>query len=85
MPTPPTTLRIVDGRLSQRAQATWPGALVTRAEVPPGEPQDWRLERHGTADVGLGRHYGEAVRALGALVRAAKAGAATGGAGGDRG
>lgn len=73
MPTTTTPMRTVDGRLSQRAQATWPGALVTRAEVAPGEPQDWRLERHGTAAVGLGRHYGEAVRALGALIRAAKA------------
>lgn len=63
-------MRTVDGRLSQRAQAQWPGALVSKLDAPQGEDQQWHLERAGVEPVGLGRHYGEAVRALGALIRA---------------
>lgn len=61
--------RHVDGRLSARAQATWPKALVVK-DVDDRGVESWWLERPGQERTGLGRHYGEAVPALTAVIRA---------------
>lgn len=60
-------MREVDGRLSQRAQAHWPGALVARVA------SRWLLERPGVEAVALGTEgasYGAATQALNAMIRA---------------
>jgi len=68
----PRSTREVDGRLSQRAQSRWSDALVIK-EVTADGLERWLLERSDQDPVGLGRHYGEAVRALGTIIRAAAA------------
>lgn len=69
-------MRHVDGRLSDRASATWPGAVVVRVDSP-GGAETWLLERPGADPVGLGSYFHAAQRALGALIRAEKAKLAT--------
>lgn len=74
-------VRRVDGRLSDRANACWPGAVVLCEQLRSGVelPEErfnevrWILERPGAEPVELGSHFHASVRALGALIRAEKA------------
>lgn len=65
------TTRHVDGRLSARAQdQIHPRALVIK-EISDQGVESWWLERRGEDDrTGLGRHFGEANRALSAIIAA---------------
>ena len=55
----------IDGFLSGKVQAEWPGALVVEAE-----PGAWELRRPGEPPVSLGAAFKDARMAVYALIRA---------------
>lgn len=62
-------MRSIHGYLSRRAQARWPGALVSHEDE-----RDWRLERpDGQEPLGLGDSFHEAHQAVQALLAAERA------------
>lgn len=66
-----SSTRHVDGRLSARAQQQiHPRAIVVK-EIDDQGVESWWLERP-SGRTGLGRHYGEADRALRAIITAEK-------------
>lgn len=59
----------IDGYLSGKAQAVWPGALVFKRELPEGG-ETWILRRSGHEDIGLGDRFQAAKMAVAALIKA---------------
>lgn len=64
------TMKRIDGFLSRKAQAHWPGALVYCEDL--GNGETWTLERAGLDTIGLGSNFGHAQQALWALIAAEK-------------